>query len=104
MPFQNIFFLIVATFVIGYLYTFDVRFATKETSFTLYTDHNTTQQIYPSPVPIFETRNDIGSILEKEGHIKGVELGVQRGYYSAEILKRWQKILLQHTKLKQHWD
>lgn len=41
------------------------------------------------PVPVFETRNDIGTILESENFVSGVELGVQRGFFSAEVLKRW---------------
>jgi len=40
-------------------------------------------------VPVFQTRFDIGTILESEGLISGVELGVQLGHYAAEILKRW---------------
>ncbi len=41
------------------------------------------------PVPTFKLRWDLGHILEKEGMTSGVELGVQRGIFSAEILDRW---------------
>ena len=47
------------------------------------------QAYHPLPVPVFQTRYDIGTILESEGLNSGVELGVQLGHYAAEILKRW---------------
>lgn len=34
-------------------------------------------------------RNEIGKILEKEGHKIGVELGVQRGHFVDKILTNW---------------
>lgn len=42
------------------------------------------------PVPTFKLRWDLGEIIEREGMTSGVELGVQRGIFSAEILDRWQ--------------
>jgi len=40
-------------------------------------------------VPTFMTRDELGSILEREGMMFGVELGVQRGLYSRKILRQW---------------
>lgn len=42
-----------------------------------------------SPVPVFETRYDIGTLLENERFVSGIELGVHRGYYAALVLKKW---------------
>jgi len=53
------------------------------------TDDSKDSLTCPLPVPVFETRYDIGTLLENEGFVSGVELGVQRGYYAAEVLKRW---------------
>ena len=38
----------------------------------------------------FNTRDDLGKILEKQKFHVGVELGVQRGLFSATILAQWQ--------------
>ncbi|KAI2495870.1 methyltransferase domain-containing protein [Fragilaria crotonensis] len=40
-------------------------------------------------VPTFMSRNNLGSILEKENMTVGVELGVQRGYFSSSTLDQW---------------
>ena len=40
-------------------------------------------------IPPFRVREDLGHILQKEGHLIGAELGVQRGVFARNILKRW---------------
>lgn len=40
-------------------------------------------------VPTFKTRNELGIIAQSEGFTHGLELGVQRGLYSKEILSNW---------------
>jgi len=40
-------------------------------------------------VPTFKTRNDLGNVMQSEGFTVGVELGVQNGYYAAEMLRNW---------------
>jgi hypothetical protein len=45
------------------------------------------------PVPTFKVRDDLGKILqnEKGNFTKGIELGVQVGYYSHAILSHWSR-------------
>lgn len=40
-------------------------------------------------VPTFKERNDLGNIMQSENFTVGAELGVQNGFYAAEILTRW---------------
>lgn len=40
-------------------------------------------------VPTFQTRGQLGTILDEENKTIGVELGVQRGYLSRELLSLW---------------
>jgi hypothetical protein len=40
-------------------------------------------------VPTFTHRNHLGDILQQEQMTLGVELGVQEGYFSNELLTRW---------------
>lgn len=40
-------------------------------------------------VPTFKTRSELGRIAQAEGFAIGVELGVQNGYYSKEMLSSW---------------
>ena len=44
---------------------------------------------HPAAVPTFRKRRDLGTIAEKLGLKKGVELGVQRGGFASEVLERW---------------
>lgn len=44
----------------------------------------------PHPVPTFRLRWDLGDIVENEGMSSGVQLGVERGIFSAQLLDRWQ--------------
>lgn len=41
------------------------------------------------PIPPFKYRAELGDILNAEGMRTGVELGVQRGLYSLDMLSRW---------------
>lgn len=43
----------------------------------------------PLPLPILDTRNDLGYLLEVENKTIGVEVGVRRGVFSREILETW---------------
>ncbi len=45
--------------------------------------------IWAKPIPLFATRDELGILLENEGMKKGVEIGVQRGHYSAKLLSGW---------------
>lgn len=47
-------------------------------------------------VPTFKHRDDLGDIIEAESMTKGLELGVQYGYYSNAILTRWPKCTEYH--------
>ena len=47
-------------------------------------------------VPTFKTRDQLGDILNAEGHTIGVELGVQRGHYSNTILSKWSSVSEYH--------
>jgi hypothetical protein len=40
-------------------------------------------------VPTYRHRADLGDILQEEHMTVGAELGVQRGLFSVEMLKRW---------------
>lgn len=40
-------------------------------------------------LPTFNYRHGIGDILQAEGARTGVEIGVQRGIFAAELLSRW---------------
>lgn len=40
--------------------------------------------------PLFQ-RQDLGPLLQSLGALRGVEIGVQRGIFSAEILAKWHK-------------
>lgn len=40
-------------------------------------------------VPTFKYRYELGNILQSEGARTGVELGVQRGGFAAQLLQRW---------------
>uniref|UniRef100_A0A7S1P4D4 Methyltransferase domain-containing protein n=1 Tax=Vitrella brassicaformis TaxID=1169539 RepID=A0A7S1P4D4_9ALVE len=48
------------------------------------------QAAFP-PLPLLDTRADLGDVLERENKTVGVELGVQRGEFAAEVLSRWPK-------------
>jgi hypothetical protein len=82
--------LFFATFVL-FLVSIDFRGGFKESSPVTFTDLtiNSLSLSCPAPVPILQTRNDMGSMLLNEGFVSGVELGVQRGYYAADVLKQW---------------
>ena len=41
------------------------------------------------PLPTLRSRSEMGALLQKEGFRAGVELGVQFGHYSAELLSSW---------------
>ena len=47
-------------------------------------------------VPTFKHRDDLGDIIEAEGKTRGLELGVQYGYYSNAMLTRWHKCAEYH--------
>ena len=47
-------------------------------------------------VPTFKHRDDLGDIVQQEGFTKGLELGVQHGYYSNAMLSRWPKCVEYH--------
>jgi len=40
-------------------------------------------------VPTFMKREELGTIIQAEGLTRGIELGVQRGYFSKSILSNW---------------
>lgn len=44
----------------------------------------------PLPIPILDSRDDLGYLLEAESKSIGVEVGVQRGIFSSIVLKAWQ--------------
>ncbi|KAL7525472.1 hypothetical protein ACHAWF_001377 [Thalassiosira exigua] len=47
-------------------------------------------------VPTFKLREDLGIIVQNEGFTKGLELGVQTGYYSEAMLSRWKNCAEYH--------
>ena len=40
-------------------------------------------------VPTFKTRGELGAIVQSEGFTRGIELGVQRGYFTRAMLSNW---------------
>jgi hypothetical protein len=68
------------------IFLFDIRTVFIESSITPLTSLPIDSI---APVPVFETRYDMGSLLQNERFVSGVELGVQRGDYAAEVLKKW---------------
>jgi hypothetical protein len=40
-------------------------------------------------VPTFKERDDLSSIIQSEGFTRGLELGVQQGFYAHTILSKW---------------
>jgi len=83
-------FFFLASFV-WFLIAFDFHSKIKDTPPVTQTDQpiETLSLSCPAPVPILQFRNDMGSMLFNEGFVSGVELGVQMGYYAAEVLKQW---------------
>eukprot|EP00121_Abeoforma_whisleri_P015444 Awhi_evm1s14230 len=43
----------------------------------------------PKAIPSFQNRMTLGNILDEENFKVGVELGVKKGFFMSEILKRW---------------
>lgn len=43
----------------------------------------------PAPIPVLDTRLDLPKLAEKEGFLRGAELGVLHGSFSKEVLEVW---------------
>lgn len=43
----------------------------------------------PQPIPVIESRQDLGRLAESEGFLRGAELGVLHGSFSKTILELW---------------
>lgn len=41
------------------------------------------------PIPPMQLREDLGYLLNAEGHTHGIEVGVQRGHFAESLLRRW---------------
>lgn len=57
--------------------------------FTLLSFSLATNTHLPLPIPVFETRDSIASILESEGLLIGAELGVLEGEFAKSTLQKW---------------
>lgn len=62
----------------------------------------------PQPIPILDTRDDLGYLLEMEKKQTGVEVGVQAGVFAKIMLSRWSSAKMYHLvdlwAQQEHYD